>query len=260
MEVHHHPHVEKKNFKEYFLEFLMIFLAVTMGFIAENIRENISENKQAGELAKSLYQEVFADSIHAQQVIKQRLQKEESLKLFGNIVSDSDLVNPPKQFYSAFAWSFFITTAVTFEPNDGVLNQLKNSGTLRYFRSMDVQSKIGELGVDITKIRERQQQEYNFAASNVRPFILKYFDFKLLDSVLNEGNLSMTETLQQHNARFLVSRKMRNLNDFNKSDALNLEYYYRIMLRSSRQSQFAQYVKANHELLQMLRNEYDVSK
>ncbi len=34
MEVHHHPHVEKKSFKEYFLEGLMIFLAVTMGFIA----------------------------------------------------------------------------------------------------------------------------------------------------------------------------------------------------------------------------------
>ena len=32
MEVHHHPNVEKKNFKEYFLEFLMIFLAVTLGF------------------------------------------------------------------------------------------------------------------------------------------------------------------------------------------------------------------------------------
>jgi len=31
MEVHHHPHVEKKNFKEYFLEFVMIFLDVTMG-------------------------------------------------------------------------------------------------------------------------------------------------------------------------------------------------------------------------------------
>jgi hypothetical protein len=30
MEVHHHPHVEKKNFKEYFLEFIMIFLAVTL--------------------------------------------------------------------------------------------------------------------------------------------------------------------------------------------------------------------------------------
>jgi len=38
MEVHH-PHVEKKRFKEYFLEFIMIFLAVTMGFFAETIRE-----------------------------------------------------------------------------------------------------------------------------------------------------------------------------------------------------------------------------
>ena len=47
MEVHHHPSVEKKNFKEYFLEFLMIFLAVTMGFIAENIREHFSETKIA---------------------------------------------------------------------------------------------------------------------------------------------------------------------------------------------------------------------
>jgi hypothetical protein len=42
MEVHHHPHVEKKNFKDYFLEFVMIFLAVTLGFIAENIREDIT--------------------------------------------------------------------------------------------------------------------------------------------------------------------------------------------------------------------------
>src|SRR5437764_8657377 len=47
MEVHHHPHVEKKNFKEYFLEFLMIFLAVTMGFVAENLREHFTESKSA---------------------------------------------------------------------------------------------------------------------------------------------------------------------------------------------------------------------
>ena len=48
MEVHHHPNVEKKNFKEYFFEFLMIFLGVTLGFIAENIRkklQNITELK-----------------------------------------------------------------------------------------------------------------------------------------------------------------------------------------------------------------------
>ena len=60
MEVHHHPHIEKKGFKEYFLEFLMIFLAVTLGFFAETLREKISENSQAKELAKNLYKEIYS--------------------------------------------------------------------------------------------------------------------------------------------------------------------------------------------------------
>jgi hypothetical protein len=46
MEVHHHPHVEKKRFREYFLEFLMIFLAVTLDFFAENIREIIGSREK----------------------------------------------------------------------------------------------------------------------------------------------------------------------------------------------------------------------
>ena len=54
MEVHHHPAVEKKKFKEYFLEFLMIFLAVTLGFIAENIREENSNHAKEKEYMKSL--------------------------------------------------------------------------------------------------------------------------------------------------------------------------------------------------------------
>ena len=51
MEVHHHPHVEKKGLKEYFLEFLMIFLGVTMGFFAENIGEKHIEKQNAKEYA-----------------------------------------------------------------------------------------------------------------------------------------------------------------------------------------------------------------
>ena len=62
MEVHHHPHVEKKGFKEYFLEFLMIFLAVTLGFFAENIRENISEHSHAKEMAQSLIDDLKKDT------------------------------------------------------------------------------------------------------------------------------------------------------------------------------------------------------
>jgi hypothetical protein len=64
MEVHHHLHIGKKNFKEYFLEFVTVFLAVTDGFLAENIRAHISEKSQAKELAKSLYKEIYSDSIN----------------------------------------------------------------------------------------------------------------------------------------------------------------------------------------------------
>src|SRR5882762_10395927 len=46
MEVHHHPNIEKKNFKEYLLEGLMIFLAVTLGFFAESLRENIANHER----------------------------------------------------------------------------------------------------------------------------------------------------------------------------------------------------------------------
>jgi hypothetical protein len=42
MEVHHHPDVEKKSFKEYLLEGLMIFIAVSLGFFAEQIREGFT--------------------------------------------------------------------------------------------------------------------------------------------------------------------------------------------------------------------------
>ena len=57
MEVHHHPHVEKKNLKEYFLEFLMIFPAVTMGFFAENIREHFVNKKKERQYIKSFVED-----------------------------------------------------------------------------------------------------------------------------------------------------------------------------------------------------------
>ena len=76
MEVHHHPHVEKKGFKEYFLEFIMIFLAVTLGFIAENVREHYTENKTAKELLKN-YKEELTD----QQSTFQKREKIFSIKL-----------------------------------------------------------------------------------------------------------------------------------------------------------------------------------
>ena len=59
MEVHHHPHVEKKGFKEYFLEFLMIFLAVTLGFFAESFREHLVNKEKENHYIQSLISDLL---------------------------------------------------------------------------------------------------------------------------------------------------------------------------------------------------------
>src|ERR1700729_2572542 len=69
MEVHHHPNLEKKNFKEYFLEFLMIFLAVTMGFFAENIREHVADHAKEKQYIHSMIQDLKGDTAGLREVI-----------------------------------------------------------------------------------------------------------------------------------------------------------------------------------------------
>lgn len=69
MEVHHHPHIEKKGIKEYFFEFVMIFLAVTLGFIAENLREYIKDNNEITQDIKSVLSDLNSDVAHFNAVL-----------------------------------------------------------------------------------------------------------------------------------------------------------------------------------------------
>ena len=71
IEVHHHPHVEKKSFKEYLLEGLMIFLAVAMGFFAENIREHLAEQEKGKQYINSFYQDLKYDTSHLTKLINE---------------------------------------------------------------------------------------------------------------------------------------------------------------------------------------------
>ena len=63
MEVHHNPHVKKKNFKEYFFEFLMIFLAVTLGFFAEQMREYFADSERGKEYMQEIVQNLGYDTV-----------------------------------------------------------------------------------------------------------------------------------------------------------------------------------------------------
>ncbi|HEY5406090.1 MAG TPA: hypothetical protein VIJ92_03345 [Ginsengibacter sp.] len=132
MEVHHHPHVEKKNFKEYFLEFLMIFLAVTMGFIAENIREGITEHHRAEMYAASMIQDLKADTTQLNSYIKYYTFSANYIDTFMNLLAVKD----PKNILSGklYYYGLFGGAHRKFIPNDATLQQMKSSGSLTYFK------------------------------------------------------------------------------------------------------------------------------
>ena len=256
MEVHHHPEVEKKGFKEYLLEGLMIFLAVTMGFFAETIRESISESSHAKELAESLFKEAYTDSVTMQARIKLRLEKESQMQYFRQYVSDSSLTRLSPRFYPAFEWTYVLTSSNMFEPNDGILNQLRNSGSLRYLKGNEVQNRISQMNVVTAVIRERNRQELEFLNNYIRPFMLKHFDFKWQDEYVHYGKITILEALTQTDFRPSRPPVIKHLDQFDRQDAEGLTAYYLLVTRATRQVFYQNYINANRQLLAALRNEY----
>ena len=257
MEVHHHPHAEKKKFKEYFFEFLMIFLAVTLGFIAENIREKISEHEIAKNMAFNLYQEVYADSIAVQQKIAFRENKIEQLRYFIAYVKDSSLTTPSQHFMPSFYWSFILNSGGYFQPKDGTINQLINSGELRYFKNRELQANIAALTVAIAGVRSRNDLEISFTDFQGREFLMKYFDFDWLETVSQHGKLNTSQVINfLRDSLLSVPSKLRNEALFNRTDAEGIAGIYLLMIRGTGAAQYSDYSKANHELLQTLRNQY----
>jgi len=146
MEVHHHPHVEKKNFKEYFLEFLMIFLAVTMGFIAESLRENLVNNEKEKNYMESMIKDLKKDTASAngalafQAVLIKKIDSALSIP-----VEKLNNINTQDTFYHHFV--YFYSWIITFTRYDNTITQLKNAGGFSVIRKKTVIDSISDLNI-----------------------------------------------------------------------------------------------------------------
>jgi len=255
MEVHAHSHTSRQKWTHYLWEFLMLFLAVFCGFLAENQREHMVEDQRAKALAKNLYKELYEDSIAVQKCIENRKKKESECRYFVDYVKDSSLTNLSARFFPAFTTSLIQIQYIIFEPNDGILNQLRNSGELRYFKNSELQSEIGKLGVKIAYVRTRNDKEYSYIEFYHRPFVLKYFDFHWYENLTHNGALPLVEALKQ-NLQDADPGKIVNADKFSRQEAENLVSYTLLMLRSTRQIQYKEYADANQRVLQLLRKEF----
>ena len=259
MEVHAHSHSHgKKTWKSYFWEFLMLFLAVFCGFLAEYQLEHTIEHQREKEYAKSLYDELYADSVVFAQKIAGRIGKEKDCDYLVSYIRDSSLTNLSKEFYPAYTTVFYLFTSYTFEPKDGVLSQLKSSGSLRYFKSTYLQKLFGDISVYINNIRDRNDQEYQFFASPVKPFILKYYDFNWMNELrkLDETAYNIDLISRYRKSNTPIKAGILNLAAFDKAEVINMILFYKTMLVSTRTLPMKDYINANHKLLEELRKEY----
>jgi hypothetical protein len=169
MEVHHHPHVEKKNFKEYLLEGLMIFLAVTMGFIAERIRESITDNAKEKEYIISMMEDAQTDTANISIAIKLNERRANSLDTLASFCFNyRGTQTEDAQIYRLYRRGLVHPDLVS--PTERTLQQLKNSGGMRLIKNKSAADSIiayddaaKKLADQLVYYERYQNESVNFA-------------------------------------------------------------------------------------------------
>jgi len=208
MEVHHHPDIRKKNFKEYFFEGLMIFMAVTMGFFAEKLRENLSDHSKEKEFIISMIEDTRTDIANIQKTID--LNKIRVLKLdtIANICFNfGSGTNNDVSMYRVI--KACITHPDFVSPVERTMTQLKNAGGMRLIHNMHAANNIVFYDEIIKKLLN--QQDYYELHLKVlldaceHLFNMKYFPLNPTTLKWETDIKSMsTAKLMSHNRQIII--------------------------------------------------------
>jgi hypothetical protein len=172
MEVHHHPEVEKKGFKEYILEGLMIFIAVMMGFIAENVRENISDREHAKQLVVQLVEDLKTDTLSLEQ-----LNKTENLQIIKNDTLIHILKQPITQVNKVKMQDLILYCydVNAFHPANGAITAIKNELHLKSLSGTKLISYIADYESDESFYQSIYGTQYQNLRGYLQPFLSRHF-------------------------------------------------------------------------------------
>jgi len=258
MEVHKHPHhvTHKKKWGEYLLEFFMLFLAVFLGFVAENVREHIVEKNRAKQYAKSLMSDLRNDTVMVNDHIQQITMNMNRIDSLCGYVYDKSL-NQINNFDLIYKSSIGSYNPYTW--NRATLEQIKSSGSLRYFNDSIVK-KISAYDAFTRHMDYDYQVDQD---QNSKPFTKRE---QILD-MNYPGRLvvflySKYDSLK--NAAYY--EEMRNLNkplvtkDINDIKVLvNEAVQLRALIRIRRDIELPRLVKDATELIELLKESYDLN-
>ena len=151
MEVHHHAHTERKKWAHYFWEFLMLFLAVFCGFLAEYKLEHTLEHQRGKQYASTMLEDLKADK-HALQsgvrVNRAIITFIDTLLKLYHPGTKQTKTTAQLYYYGRYGLRFwhYVDKQVTLE-------QMKHSGTSRYFQNAVLEKQMVKLDKEISFIK-----------------------------------------------------------------------------------------------------------
>ena len=176
MEVHAHTHSPRKKWTHYFWEFIMLFLAVFCGFLAENIREHRVEHLRAKQFARSLVNDLKEDTAALHLAIGYGNKKVDAIdSLFNQLERPTDKWNDTL----IYIYQGFAGRVRPFRHNSGTYEQMKASGSLRYFKH-HLTDLLNQYDVQARKTAAREDIHVNYASNLLNPFVLQVMDIRPL--------------------------------------------------------------------------------
>lgn len=172
----------QRNWTEYFIEFIMLFAAVSLGFLAENYRDELNEEKQAVELAYSLYNDVFEDSVRIEDFKKTKFRQLETYDSLRELLNAANWKNRIDELYRMHT---ALMVRQSFAPREGTIQQLKNSGGLRYFKDTALINLIEHYEAAKQVMRVRIEREQTLMFNFLDPIILRFINMDEVDKNQN---------------------------------------------------------------------------
>lgn len=187
MEVHHHTHTSnpdihrgKKKWTHYFWEFFMLFLAVTLGFFVENQREHFVEHQRAKRFAESISSDLRQDTSALNKALLFTTNK------INHIDSLIELLHRHPGDWNDTSFSVHTSRLVFFsyfKRNNGTYEQMKSSGSLRYFKQ-DLTDLLNNYETIAREIQLREETESKVLVEETIPFVQHVINYELVATQL----------------------------------------------------------------------------
>jgi hypothetical protein len=165
----------RRRFSEFLFEGLMILIAVFLGFLAGNLREEITEHHQAKVYALSMLDDLKEDTTELNQKISYLKYAAANVDTLFMMLSTRE----PKEIASGklYWYGLWGGAPLTFISNDATFQQMKSTGTLRYFTKGTLVQKIARYNFLCRMYRTKEDMDREIYVA-VRESRAKIFELK----------------------------------------------------------------------------------